>query len=283
MRTKRYTKAQLTAKAKNRKPIVSNNIYNNADDDVLYILDKNFKPLGIDYCREFTCDSIGFQIRNGKLPAYIGICLVENVKSYIHKPKGKTVKQLKTDLREGKLKVKEIERAEGRLVSRALKMSNSITALEKKFKFKTHTLRCLSHKKNPDIDVYEQNWGPWKGKININIEVVQIWTFKLDNQWLSSPPVTSYVLLCMREFASKKKKKGGKLLTRRMHTLLSKNKPHVLFGKNRKVNWGMVSKNREVFGGYFDDSYGVDAFEHQYRRRAKVALRAKFPNNRLFK
>lgn len=280
MRTRPYTIAQLTTKIKNRKPIISNEVYNRADANVLYILDKDFKPIGIDWCRETTCYTISEQIRRGKLPAYIGICLVESVTDHITRSEEKTVAKIKSDIIQGKFKSAEIKRANKLLVSRAYKMSSKITALEKRFKFETHTLRCLSPHKESGLDVYNVRWGTNSGKIRINIEIAHIWVFKLDNQWLSSPPVTSYVLLCMRDFAGDIK--GNRLETRKMHQLISKNKPHVLFGRNRKLNWN-VDKTANGDRRFFDDTYGVDSFERNHQTKAVIILRKRFPNNTLFK
>jgi hypothetical protein len=241
-------------------------------------MDKDFKILGVDMCREYTCDTIHDLIKKGKLPGYIGICLEEEVDLILDIPNNETFSSLKKKIKSGEIKIPGIKAAEKKLVSRAHKMSKRITALEKKFKFKTHSLRCLTPNKgilNP-ADIWKENWGHNAGKLIATVEVQHIWAFKLDAQWLSSVPTTSYALLCMREFSSDLPDKN--LESNNMFKLLSKKKPVHIFGRSRKVNWGIGRYTR-----CSDTTYGMDSFQRDYMARASVRLREIFPDNNIFK
>lgn len=286
MRTKTYTIAQLTSKEKRSKTILaSQGIYDCLEPNTLYVFDKDIKPLGVNYCREFTCEVIAEIISKGKLPAYIGICLTEELNYFVSKKSGISLTLTKENILALSETKNTLKKAKKRVVSRAHKMSSKITVLEKRFKFKTHTLRCYKAKDSKEVETYLVRWGSHAGKTCVSINISQIWTFTLDPQWLSSPPVTSYFLLCMREFAKKVPSKGSKLDSRKMHQLLSKTKPNILFGKSRKTNWRKTEDEDFEAGkwAFFDDSYGVNSFEADFKRNAILRLRKKFPNNKLFK
>lgn len=281
MRTKKYTIAQLTQKVKNKGVATCYGIYNENDHETFHIFDKDFRVLASDQCREILSEHVFELINQGKVPAYIGITLAEEVADLV-KESHKVENHLDVEKRakSGAIKLKNAKKAEKALIRKARSISSHLTSIEKAFNFSTHTLRCLSVSNDlNELDV-EHIWNNGRGGFRVNSLVEQTWVFRFDKQWISSPPVLSYFLLCLRELGYKDFSKKT-IYNRPMYRLLSKKKPHKLFGKSRKVNWGCTDV-KEGFD-YFDSLYGVDAFENQYTRRARLILRERFPNNSLFK
>jgi hypothetical protein len=285
MRTKNYTKSDIDVIFQ-KAGSAEKGLYDCGGPNNFCILDSKGSLQGEDDCRETTCDYIREFIENGEVPTYIGITTYTRVSQIIEVPKKIDINTYMDDLRSEKIRCPAHEAAIKKFKTKARRMSAAITSLEKRFNFKTHTLKCFNSSPGK-ICVEQQNIFrkiPKNNprKVYVESEIEYIWALKIDKQWLSSPPVASYLMLCMRDSLnghySTRKTMSGTLAK-----MMKNKKPFEIFGKSRKANWGLGQR----FQNYDDDgayrtTYGVATFEKDVKQRNVLFLRSKFPNNKIF-